>query len=170
MNARLTTISAAALAIAAVMAGCGSDSDEGSTSQTRADGTSVTQSEDVPAPLGKAEFVARVNAACREEQAGLTKRVAEFERRQSGPPEPGADAVHFVFLPTMEAQVWRIEELGVPRGETGRIDAMLDAERFAVDAVAVTPRVPSVAAAARHFANADRLFRAYGLSSCVSPS
>jgi hypothetical protein len=119
--------------------------------------------------FSKAEFIKQANAACERERAGLMERISSFERRRApGRPLAGADMVHLVYLPTMETQMWRIEELGVPRGEGGRIDAMLDAERFAVDAVAVIPRVPSRAAAERHFAEADKLFRAYGLHSCAT--
>lgn len=124
-----------------------------------------------PTKPTKAEFIKQANAACEEERAGLMKRVADFERNRSGGrPEPGADMVHFVYLPTMEAQVFRIEELGVPRGESIRIDMMLDASRFAIDAVAVKPRVPSMEAAERHFAEADKLFLEYGLDSCATES
>jgi hypothetical protein len=140
------------MSIATTTAGCGGDSEDASGNSR----------------ITKAEFVEQANEACERERAGLMQRVSEFERRRPDKPLPGADAVHLVYLPTMEAQIWRIEELGIPRGEAGHIDAALDAGRFAVDAVAVKPRVPSIATAESHFAEADKLLRAYGLKSCVT--
>lgn len=120
--------------------------------------------------LSRAEFIKQANRACREERAGLMKEVSEFERNRSpGKTRPYSDAVHFIYLPIMEAQIWRIGELGTPpRGDAGRIEAMLDAEKFAIDELATTPRVPSIAAAEREFVEADKLFRAYGLHSCAA--
>jgi hypothetical protein len=153
MDIRPGFLLAVAMAIAMVAVGCGGDSDDAADN----------------APPSKAEFVKQANAVCERERAGLMERVAEFERRRAGRrPEPGADVVHFVYLPTIEAQIFRIEELDVPRGEQTRIDTLLDAERFALDAVAVMPRVPSIAVAERNFAEADKQLRAYGLSSCAN--
>lgn len=148
---------AAGAAIAVVSCGGGDDPKAGTTSTAQA-----------PAP-SKAEFIKQANAACREARAGLGERIARFEGLRDGrKPEPGADMVHFVYLPTMETQIWRIEELGVPREEDEEVDAMLDAERDGVDAVAVIPRVSSIARADRHFVEADRLFREYGLDACIT--
>jgi hypothetical protein len=155
LDVRPTILLAIAISIAIVALGCGGGSDQASTTS----------------PPSKAEFVKQANAACERARAGLGKRVSDFERQRAGrKPEPGADMVHFIYLPTMEAQIFMIEELGVPRGEEKWIDALLDAERFGVDAVAVKPRVPSMAAAEREFAKADNLFLAYGLDSCVTDS
>jgi hypothetical protein len=150
---------AAALALAATMAACG-DSDETA-------GAS---------PLSKAEFVKRTNAACKRERAGLKKRVSFFleQPAQDGKPAQvlNADLAHFVLLPTIEAEIVRIEELweepGVPSNDDKRIDLMLDAERQAIDDVATTSRIASIKAVELPFARAGRLFRAYGLSSCAN--
>jgi hypothetical protein len=156
MTARSALLPAALLAV--VLIGCGGgDGDDGASGAT-AKGS----------PLTRAEFVRQANAACAKERAGLRQRVAQFERRRAGrPPTPGADMVHFIFLPTIERQIFRMEELDLPPSEVPRVDALLDAQRFGVDAVAVIPRVPSIAAAAKHFHKADRLLHAYGLDSCV---
>lgn len=162
MNIRLSMV-AALVALVAIVAGCGSSSDE-STSEAQSGSTAAAR----PSP-SKAEFIKQANAACEKARAGLAGRVADFEQRREGrKPLAGADMVHFVYLPTMETQIWRIEELGVPPGEEARIDAMLDAERSGVDANAVKARVPSIAAAEREFAEADKLFRAYGLHACIT--
>src|ERR1044072_4943902 len=153
-----------AMVATAVAMGCGSSSDGQSGTEAHSGRTVAA----VPSP-SRAEFVEQANATCAKARAGLAGRVSRFERLRNGrKTEPGADMVHFVYLPAMETQIWRIEELGVPPGEEEQIDAMLDAERFGVDANAVKALVPSIAAAEREFAEADKLFRAYGLHACVT--
>lgn len=143
---------AVAASAALVVAGCGGG-DEASSAST----------------LSKAEFVKRANAVCRKERAGLAGRIAEFEQRRGGKkPRPYADAVHFVVLPTIESEIWKIESIGTPVGEKERIRVLLAAERSALDSVAVKPRVPSIEAARQPFDRSGRMFRAYGLSSCAN--
>lgn len=162
VNSQSMAVSATVIMIAAIVMGCGSDSAGNPTSN---------QSTGPPAavpPPSKSVFIRRANSICKRARAGLGGRVSEFERRRLGhKAEPGADAAHFVYVPTMEEQIWRIEKLGVPYGEAGRIDAMLDAEQHGVNSIAVTRRTLSIIAAERYFAKANRLFRAYGLNSCA---
>lgn len=162
LSAQSMKLLGGALAISLVIGagGCGDSGDSASDSSV---------AEDVRP--SRAEFVKQANAACQRERAGLAERTSEFEKQQASletKPVPGADAVHLVYLPTMEAQIWRIEELGVPHGEAASIDELLDAERSAVDTVAVKTTVPSIVTAERHFAEADKLFQAYGLTACVT--
>jgi hypothetical protein len=135
--------------------GCGGDDDDGATAAGGA----------------KAEFASKANAACAKESSGLMKRARTFEKRRAeadASPEPYVDMVHFVFLPTVEMQVLRIEQLKPPVGEAARVDALLDADRSAIDRVATMPRVPSIEVARRYFVEADKLFRAYGLAACAN--
>jgi hypothetical protein len=135
--------------------GCGGEDDGGATA----------------AGGGKAEFISKANAACAKESSSLMGRARTFEKRRAEadvPPEPYVDAVHFVFLPIVEEQINRIEELKLPAGEARRIDDMLDTNRSAIDIVATMPKVPSIAAARRHFADAEKLFLAFGLSACAN--
>lgn len=155
----LSAIAISILLAVGVAEGCGGE-DEDATAGRESTAT---------VSLSKAKFIEQANAACAKERAGLGQRIAEFERRRAGrKPLAGADMVHFVYLPTMETQIWRLEKLGAPPGQDERIFAMLDASRSAVDAIAVVPRVPSLAVAERRFAKADRLFKAYGLDACVT--
>lgn len=159
MIARATTSLAVAATVALAIAGCGGGEEDDAPQSTG------------PPSLSKAEFIKRANAACSKERAGLAERMATFKGRLNGRrPEPYADAVHFVFLPTVESEIRAVETVGVPAGEKERLRVLLAADRTAVDAVAVTPKVPSVAAAEEHFKRADRMFRAYGLSACAHGS
>lgn len=141
------------------LVGCGGDSDTA---------TSKAPVAETPPPPSKAEFIRQANVACEQARAGLAARVASFERRRAGrKPEPLADMVHFIFLPTVEAQVYGIEQVGVPSGQAKQVSDMLDAERDAIDRVAVVPRVASIATAEKQFGEPNRLFKAYDLNSCV---
>lgn len=144
----------ACVALGVAMMGCGSDDDDRAT-----------------AAESKAEFVDKANAACAKEAADLGDRARTFEKRRAAanaPSAPYVDVVHFVFLPTVEMQVLRIEQLKPPAGEAARVDALLDADRLAIDKVATMRRVPSIETARRYFVEADKLFREYGLTACAN--
>jgi hypothetical protein len=150
--ARATGLLVFVLLTAFAAAGCGGDSGSASSSP----------------PISRAEFAKQANAACREEKSSLSERIAGFKLRIAGEkPRPYADLVHFVFLPMVEREVSDIEAVDWPKKDAEGIDAMRDGVRTAIDAVAVMPRVPSIAAARRHFIQADKQLRAYGLFSCV---
>jgi hypothetical protein len=144
------------MSIAVVAAGCGGGGggDDGSTAPS----------------LSKAEFVKRANAVCKKQRADLIEEASSFERLRSGrKPRPYADMVHFVLLPTIEEELNRLEELGVPAGEEKYVGYILFTEQSALDSVATMPRVGSIEAAERHFIKSGKLFRAYGLSACAHP-
>src|SRR5258705_13981428 len=102
--------------------------------------------------LSRAEFVKRTNAACRKEGADLQERVADFEHLKAGKePEPYADTVHFVMLPTIERQLFAVGKLPPPVGEFKRVSDLIDVERREIDDIAVHPRVRSMTRARRHF-------------------
>lgn len=152
---RATGLLVFALLTATATAGCGAGGDNGNASSAP--------------PISRAEFAKRANAACREEKAGMRERIPGFKLRTAGvKPRPYDDLVHFVFLPTVEREISDIEAVEWPPKDAKGIDAMRDVVRTALDSVAVIPRVPSIAAARRHFAVADKKLREYGLTSCVN--
>jgi hypothetical protein len=151
LGSRLLPPFAVATAVAVLAAGCGGGSDASGASS-----------------LSKAEFIKQANAGCKKERAGLMERIADFERRRAGKkPREYADAVHFVFLPTIEAEVWEIGKLDAPPSEEKPVYELLSDDRTAIDAVAVIPRVPSIKAAERHFTAVGKMFRASGLPACA---
>jgi hypothetical protein len=124
-------------------------------------------------PPSRAEFVKQANAICISARTGLARKIRAYEQLGAGQDaEERVDASHFVYLPAIETQLRKVEELtmdlGIPSGDAGRINKILDAEKDGIDAVAVKPKVRSIAIAERSFKEADRLFRAYGLDSCAN--
>jgi len=145
---------AALIAMAGLAAGCGgSEGNEGN------------------APLSKAEFIERANAACERERRGLEKRVAEFLARQEGskpPKELYTDLAHFVLLPTIESEMEAIRMLPVAPREAGAVNRLLYTEQLALDTLANTSEIESREAVERSFAESARELRAYGLAACTN--
>jgi len=164
----------APIVAALAVGGCGGDSGDAEGDG----GGGVDSSEGVStSSLSKPEFVKRANSVCAMETVGLAEEAATFvemQRRRRHKPLPvlTADLAHFVLLPAIERQLWRlyqlIGKLGAPRGDEERIDEALDLERLAVDAVATTHRIPSLKAVYRPFRASARIFRAYGLGACAN--
>jgi hypothetical protein len=144
------------MAAAAFAAGCGGG---------REDTSSV-------ASHVKTEFVKRANAVCEREKAGLAGKESAFLKLHSSDREPFqeryADMVHFILLPMIEAQIVRIERLGAPVGEEGRIGALISSQRLAIDYLAGSARIASPKAVANRFKASSEMFRAYGLASCAN--
>ncbi len=154
------------LLMAMVATGCGGSGDDSNASS--APSTSGVETIRKLTTISKAEFVKQGNAACRKVRSELPKQIADFERSRAGKkPRTYADAAHFVLIPAYEAEVWGVEKLGAPPGDEERIDKMLAAERTAIGSIAVMPRVPSIKGAERHFTDAEKQFRAYGLTDCT---
>jgi glutaminyl-peptide cyclotransferase len=147
---------ALAIAVGAIAVGCAGESEKTSSA----------------APPSKAEFIERANAACARERAGVGERVSAYLRQLRSEGKPSevryADLAHFVLLPTIEAEIVRINELKVPHGDEKRVEEMVYAERVAIDEVATTTKVASIEVVENHFIKSGKLFRAYGLSSCAN--
>lgn len=115
----------------------------------------------------KEQFVGRANAICEQEREELPERVADFEQARGGePPEPYGDMVHFVFLPTIEDELSKIERIELPARDRQRIDTAIFAQQSAIDNVANTPRA-SLRDVKRHFARPAGMLREVGLTSCI---
>lgn len=143
------------MATSLIAAGCGGGGSEKSAST----------------PLTKAEFIARANAICAKEKAGLATKVALFLKKQTHakPREVlNAEVAHYVLLPAIENETWKIEELGVPAGDKERLSVMLNTEWYAIDHTAVKKLVASIPSVYQPFAASAKLFRSYGLPTCAN--
>jgi hypothetical protein len=156
VKARLTVL-LAALAIAAIGAGCG---DEDSGDSAEANGS-----------LSKAEFVKQASSVCRQERKALAKDMSAYLERQRSKklPEPVLIANMFkaVFVPVVEAEMAGIRKLGAPAGDEQQIEAILVAEQGAIDKLERLKRAKSIGAFNDYFAPADKKLRAYGLPVCA---
>lgn len=152
MSKRLIALLVGAMAVAMVAAGCGGDGDDDSS-------------------LTKAQFVKQGNAIC---AAGNKKMEGEFEAfakehnlsEKKAPSEAQfTELAEQIIVPGVSTQVEELRGLPAPSGDEEQVDEILTA---AEDAVAETEDDPSSVADEKTdpFAEANKLARAYGLTTC----
>ncbi|MSO42294.1 MAG: hypothetical protein EXQ70_10450 [Solirubrobacterales bacterium] len=160
---KFVLLAVCALAIGAVVAGCGSDDD--SSDETSSDA------------LTKSQFVSQADAICATGNKKLDQAASELGNNPSkGQIEAFAsdDAV-----PTIQAEVDQIGALAAPEGDEDQVDAILTAAQDAVDEIDSDPG--SLGGGADTFAEANvqpqgaivdglqerpRLANEYGLTAC----
>jgi hypothetical protein len=107
------SVIAAALAVTlAAAAGCGGSDD---------DSTGVETSD-----LSKQQWIAQANQICIEGDKDIGQQAGEFFDGKPTPAE-STQFSHEVVLPSIQAQVAQIRELGAPEGDEEQVEAMLDA-------------------------------------------
>lgn len=159
----LTTI-----AVVLTVAGCGGDSDSESSAPaaTSGDGSgSVATSS-----LAKNQFIEQAEELCKREKKGLLQKAGSYIEKHSSeglaPPVLTANGVKEVVLPVVEAQIEVVRKLGAPAGDEEEIEAMLDAQRQAVEGVKEQETLDPVYGAGEFFKEADKMYKRYGLGEC----
>lgn len=151
---------AIAIGAAALVAGCGTSDDEASAGFPAG-----------KAPITRVQFLAKANAACAKQRVGLRAQIAAFYdlHRGDGTPRPAlyAELAHRVLLPTIEAEMFQLEELRAPPRVRDSLTKILTVERAGVDEIALAERIESIESVARRFAAADRQLSAFGLQGCA---
>jgi hypothetical protein len=152
MNAkRLSATVAAVLAIGAIAAaGCGGSDDSDSSGITTSD-------------LSKSEWIAQANQICIEGDKDIGEQAGEFF---DGKPTPAASSrfSHEVVLPSIQAQVDQIRELGAPEGDEEQVEAMVDE----VDEGLAKAETDSSALREGALDEGTALVQAYGATACGS--
>lgn len=163
MNARLMSLLAAAVAIVAIGVGCGGSDDPNSGSE--ATETIATSS------LSKAAFIKQAREACLREGKGLIGEATAYRREHESEDLPEgvqlANMVKAVILPTVEAQIAAVRELGAPAGDEKEIEALLAAQQAAVDTVRELKSAESLEVVESRFAGAAKKLEAYGFTGCA---
>lgn len=140
-----------ALALAVFAAGCGGG-------------------DEAAAPLPKAQFVKQADAICNAESRRFQRLFEAYvhENHIGLPPErthaQWTGIVENALAPTIEARLERIRALGIPRGDSRQVNAVLNAVEDGLQEVRETPSVEADAEA--QFAKSTRLARAYGFRVC----
>jgi hypothetical protein len=155
LNKHLIGALAGLAVLAVVVAGCGSSSDD----------TSSTAS------LSKAEFVKQGNAICKE---GNEKIESEFEKfakennlsKKKAPTEAQLEeAAHKFLIPTITKQVEGLRALGAPSGEEEKVNTLLDDAEEALEEVEEDPSLLSDEKN-EPFEDVNKEARAVGLTTC----
>jgi hypothetical protein len=148
---RLVTLAAGILAVAVVVAGCGSSGD----AQTE---------------ISRAEFVRQANALCHDTEVRLKAGIARL--LAGNEPSNGREVVKAeaevgrkVLIPAMEDQAEKIEALGAPNGDAAKVHAIVRATEEGLGKAEKHPE-RAVKDGTEAFGKANRLARAYGLSAC----
>ena len=158
VNGRRVVVLAAAglLAMALLVAGCGSDSDTG------------TASDEAPAALAKPQFVKQANQICAQ---GLKEKdqavaVSLKESAQAGGPPTSKDIEKMVeeaVLPSYDKTIDQLGQLGVPKGDEAKVEKMIGEFEAAIKTAEADP----VKATKKNvFEAADEAAEDYGLDAC----
>jgi hypothetical protein len=151
LNRASLAVLAALVALAAVVAGCGSDSE-------------TTES------LTKAEFIKRADAICEKNEGKVTSEFEDYaeEKGWSEGKEPSKEqqeeALVDVVGPNVQAQVDAIRELEAPEGDEETIDEMLTAVEEGVEDLEENPG--QLTSGKNPLAEGSKLARDYGLEKC----
>ncbi len=138
----------------AIVAGCGSDSDDGG-----GDESAVA--------LSKAEFVAQANALCRQNRKDVVKLLGEYQEENGrlDPRDVGEEAVGETLLPVLREEVEEVRELGIPSSDKAEIEAFLSAREEALETIE-DQGLSSNNELFAEFERSDRLGAGTGLRSC----
>jgi hypothetical protein len=151
LNRASLAVLAALVALAAVVAGCGSDSE-------------TTES------LTKAEFIKRADAICEKSEGKVTSEFEDYaeEKGWDENKEPSKEQQEEVIVevvgPNVQAQVDEIRELEAPEGDEETIDEMLTAVEEGVEDLEENPG--QVTSGDNPLAEGSKLARDYGLEKC----
>jgi hypothetical protein len=152
LNRASLTVLAAFVALAAIVAGCGSDSE-------------TTES------LTKAEFIKQADAICKKEDAKIESEFKSFAKENGIPldkepnPEQGEELVEEILIPNVQNQSEAIRDLGAPSGEEEKVSELLDSLDEGIEEAEEEPG-SLFTSKSDPFAEANKLARDFGLEVC----
>jgi hypothetical protein len=159
----LLALLASVVAIALVVAGCGSSSDTtGSTESSESSESSLT----------KAEFVKKGNAICaagnKEIEEAFEGFVKEEGIEEKSPPSEAQSkkAAETILIPTISQELEGIRNLGTPEGDEGEVDEILTAAEEGLETGEEDPVALIEEEGDDPFEKADELANEYGLTVC----
>lgn len=136
MSKRFIATILAALAIAAIVAGCGGGSDSGDS--TAADSEAGGSAGNNAPALSKAEFIKKGDAICAKVGGELAKGIADFmggiglEETEEPSEEQQEELVAEVILPLFQSQAEQLGALGAPEGEEEQVAEIVEGTEEAV--------------------------------------
>jgi ABC-type uncharacterized transport system auxiliary subunit len=148
----------ALLAVAAIVAGCGSDSS-----------TSAAAAEESSAPLTKKQFVSQASQICvqglKEKDAAVSSALKELASEAKGAPtsQQVGKMVEENVIPAYDKLVEQLSGLGAPKGDEGKVKKMVGEFEAALR---TTEAEPAQATKKNPFEGADEAARSYGLETC----
>jgi FtsZ-interacting cell division protein ZipA len=153
VNKGLIVVFVGAVAIAAIVAGCGSSDDSASS-------------------LTKAQFIAQADAICKAGNAEIESEAEAFEKKNNidENEEPStaqkAEVSETILVPNVTNQAEEIRDLAAPSGDEDEISAMLDSLDEGVEEVEANPQAPFESKQPNPFGPANKIAEEYGLKVC----
>ena len=138
---------ALAIAVAAMLVGCSSGSDDAAT-------TTV-------APISKTEFIAQADAICK---AGNDKISADTTGVDTSDEDAVASAVRDKIVPNIRQQIADIRDLGFPKGDEDELDSIFDATEQVLQHAEDDPSI--FVGSEDPFADVNADLAAYGFNEC----
>jgi hypothetical protein len=154
LSKRLIVLLAGVVAIAAVVAGCGSSDDSSDTTA-----------------LTKQQFIVQADAICKKGNNEIDEGFESFAKENNIPQnqepskEQGKELVETVLVPNLDTQSEEIRALGAPSGDEDEVSAMLDSLDESVEEAEDDPEA-IFDSKSDPFAKPDELARDYGLKVC----
>ncbi len=151
---RIAALLTAALAFAAVAAGCGGNDDSDNT-----------------ASLTKAQFLKQGNAICAagnkeiEEEFEAFNEDGHLDENQEPSDAEAEEIANTILIPSVSKQIDELRELGAPEGEEEKVDEILDAAEEALEEVEDDPE-SVVTEGNGPFTDVNKMTREYGLTTC----
>jgi hypothetical protein len=188
LNTRLTSllVTAIAVAIAAFVAGCGSDSNGqqasgtqsgsaatqgGDGSEAHSDGSQAQsdETEGSSSAPGNAELIKKAGAACTQARESAFRRIAAYRNRHrsDGLPETvlAENAARAALLSTIDAEIAAIRATAASVGGEETIEAIVAEMQKTLDEARAMKEASS-AEIEDLFADTDDKLEAYGLTAC----
>jgi hypothetical protein len=161
LSKRLFVLLAGVLAIAIAAAGCGGGSDSSST-------TSGDTTASVPA-LTKAELIEQGDAICTKGNKSVETEANEFAKENNidtkkPTKKQKEEAITEVVVPGLQKQAEEIGELGIPKGDEEKVEAVVSAVEEGADELDSNPDLLSEGK--KPLAKAAKLAGAYGFKVC----
>jgi hypothetical protein len=156
LSKRLIVLLAGVVAIAAIVAGCGS-SDDGST--------------DTTAALTKAEFIKQGDAICEKGSKQIEEEAEAFAEDNDVDTENPSDeqqeeVIETIVGPSLQTQADELSELGAPSGEEAKVTAMLEALEEGAEELESDPGVLLGSNGSDPIDTANELANEFGFKAC----
>jgi hypothetical protein len=140
--------------VAAVLAGCGGDEDEGGFSPVVSD------------PVSKVEFLRQADEICHSTESRIEAAADDLVTSKEDPtPEEVEEVALGIVVPALEAEIAAIGALGAPKGDEATVQAILDATQAGIEEVKADPQA-LLDGPTDSLVEAEQLARHYGSQQC----
>jgi hypothetical protein len=149
---QLIALAGAVLAVVLIVVGCGG-------------------SDSSAAPITKAEFVKKADAACEKSHKQSEAELFDFLEKNKlainkAPSKAQyTELVDKILTPSVEVEIEKIRDLGTPKGDKGEVEAMLDALEEDLEHAQSEPQLV-VVNSEKVFANSTKKAKELGLKVC----